>query len=253
LLRLFREWRLERERARLERERFEAWVAAFVADSEPDAPLASRHPAAAKYRFAWKRAVALQEIYAERSDQGQVDFYRKVRSRLADAYYAVAPQGPYGRRRLDLQPAAFEKLKVAELGRLSMLFCPNCAAAGAPTAPPVSSPIDCPGCGVRFQSGVYVMSNIAMPGLVKIGHTGKGLRERIAQLSASTSVPVPFVVEAWFPCAPHIAKRYERQVHSVLASKRVPSREFFKIDVMQAIESAERIVGRSPEYRRPTW
>ena len=248
----FRKWRSRRERARRERAQFESSVAAFVADSEPDAPSASKYPEAAKYRYAWKRAVALQEIYAERSDQTQVEYYQRVRKRLAEAYFAVAPEGPYGKRKLEIQPDVFVTLKTAELARMSMLFCANCATADTSNPPPISSPIDCPKCGIRFQSGVYILSNVAMPGLVKIGYTAKGLRERLAQLSAATAVPVPFVVEAWFPCSPYFAKRYEKQVHSALASKRVPSREFFEIGVVRAIKSAERIIGCAPECRHLT-
>ena len=139
------------------------------------------------------------------------------------------------------------KLKTAELARMSMLFCATCATSDATSPPPLASPLDCPRCGLRFQSGVYVVSNLAMPGLVKIGHTTKSLRERLAQLSAGTAVPVPFVVEAWFPCPPHLAKRYEKQVHKQLASRRKPSREFFEIGAEHAIQSVQRIIGHAPE------
>ena len=247
LLKFFRDWQFRREQRRLERERSEASVAAFVADSEPDAPTASKHPEAAKYRFAWKRAVALQEIYAERSDAARVEFYTRVRKRLAEAYFAVAPDGPYGKRKLEIQPDAFLKLKTSELARMSMLFCANCATPDAPSPPPLASSLDCPRCGRRFQSGVYIVSNVAMPGLVKIGHTTKSLRERLAQLSAGTAVPVPFVVEAWFPCPPHLARRYEKQIHKQLASRRKPSREFFEIGIALAIQTVQRIIGHAPE------
>jgi hypothetical protein len=205
------------------------------------------YPQAANYRFAWKRAVALQEIYADRSDQTQVEYYQRVRKRLAEVYFAIAPEGPYGKRKLEILPDAFTKLKTAELARMSMLFCADCATAGPPNRPLLSSPLECPRCGIRFQSGVYILSNVAMPGLVKVGHTTKGLRERLTQLSAATAVPVPFSVEAWFACSPQLARRHEKQVHAALASRRVPSREFFEVEAAQAIESAERIIGRAPE------
>ena len=94
MLKFFRFWQSRREQARRERAEFESSVSAFVADSEPDAPSASKYPDAAKYRFAWKRAVAIQEICADRSDEAQVEYYRRVRRRVAEAYMAVAPDGP---------------------------------------------------------------------------------------------------------------------------------------------------------------
>ena len=138
MLKFLQRWRAGREQARIERQRFESFVAAFANDSEMDSPSASKHPEAAKYRFAWKRAVVLEGIYAERSDEAQVVLYKRVQERLAS-------------------------------------------------------------------------------------------------------------VEAWFPCSPRLAKRYEKLAHAALASKRVPSREFFEIEVVHAIESVQRIVGRAPE------
>jgi hypothetical protein len=88
-----------------------------------------------------------------------------------------------------------------------------------------------------------------MPGLVKIGHTSNGLAERLVQLSAATGVPVPFAVEAWFACSPHLARRYEKQAHAALATKRVPAREFFEVEVTQAVAVVGQIIGRAPEIR----
>jgi hypothetical protein len=39
---------------------------------------------------------------------------------------------------------------------------------------------------------VYVLTNEAMPGLVKIGLTTDSLESRILQLSSATGVPLPF-------------------------------------------------------------
>jgi hypothetical protein len=39
---------------------------------------------------------------------------------------------------------------------------------------------------------VYVLTNEAMPGLVKIGRTTDGVEARISQLSVATGVPLPF-------------------------------------------------------------
>ena len=42
---------------------------------------------------------------------------------------------------------------------------------------------------------VYILSNPAMPGLIKIGYTKNHPGERVKQLSRSSSIPVPFDVE----------------------------------------------------------
>ena len=41
---------------------------------------------------------------------------------------------------------------------------------------------------------IYILTNEAMPGYVKIGKTANNLEQRVRDLSASTSVPLPFTV-----------------------------------------------------------
>jgi T5orf172 domain len=78
---------------------------------------------------------------------------------------------------------------------------------------------------------VYVLTNAAMPGLVKIGMTDANERVRMDQLY-TTGVPVPF------DCA--VAKRVdnavglERALHTAFGPNRVnPRREFFSVSVEQ--------------------
>ena len=81
---------------------------------------------------------------------------------------------------------------------------------------------------------VYVLTNPAMPGLVKIGYTTQeDANARIAQLY-TTGVPVPF--ELNFACKVQNAEEVERALHLAFAPHRInPKREFFKIDPDQAI------------------
>lgn len=81
---------------------------------------------------------------------------------------------------------------------------------------------------------VYVLSNDAMPGLVKIGRTTENdVNERIAQLY-TTSVPVPFNVE--FACKVPNSKEVEQALHLAFGPNRINAkREFFKIQPEQAI------------------
>ncbi len=81
---------------------------------------------------------------------------------------------------------------------------------------------------------VYVLSNPAMPGIVKIGRTASDdAKARIAQLY-STGVPVPFQLE--YACKVWNGTQVERALHIAFGPNRVnPKREFFQIDPEQAI------------------
>jgi len=81
---------------------------------------------------------------------------------------------------------------------------------------------------------VYVLSNPAMPGLVKIGRTSsEEAVARIAQLY-STGVPFPFKLE--FACKVENPDEVEAALHRAFAPNRVnPRREFFSIEADQAI------------------
>ena len=81
---------------------------------------------------------------------------------------------------------------------------------------------------------VYVVTNPAMPGLVKIGQTTQAeAQSRLAQLYG-TGVPFPFQLE--FACRVTNPVEVERALHLAFAPQRVnPKREFFQIDPAQAI------------------
>ena len=81
---------------------------------------------------------------------------------------------------------------------------------------------------------VYVLTNSAMPGLVKIGKTTQELPEtRVSQLY-TTGVPVPFDIE--YACRAPNAADVERALHVAFAPQRInPRREFFEIEPDQAI------------------
>src|SRR5689334_5983284 len=81
---------------------------------------------------------------------------------------------------------------------------------------------------------VYVLTNPAMPGLVKIGRTSHNdANIRIAQLY-TTGVPVPFTIE--FAGRVSNAEEVEKALHTAFAPYRInPKREFFSISPEQAI------------------
>ena len=81
---------------------------------------------------------------------------------------------------------------------------------------------------------VYVLTNPAMPGLIKIGRTAQeDANDRIAQLYG-TGVPVPFKLE--FACKVPNSDEVEKALHIAFAPWRVnPKREFFRMEADQAI------------------
>lgn len=86
---------------------------------------------------------------------------------------------------------------------------------------------------------IYILTNSAMPGLVKIGHTARSPATRAAELSAATGVPDCFTVAWSHPVRDHEA--LEGLTHGRLARYRVNAhREFFSCTVAQA----QRIIGQ---------
>jgi hypothetical protein len=81
---------------------------------------------------------------------------------------------------------------------------------------------------------VYVLSNSAMPGLIKIGRTTQeDAKVRIDQLY-STGVPVPFTLE--YACKVPNSEEVESALHFAFPPSRInPKREFFRMEADQAI------------------
>lgn len=88
---------------------------------------------------------------------------------------------------------------------------------------------------------IYILTNEAMPGYVKIGKTSTSLEQRIRELSSSTSVPIPFT--CFYACTVRDMAFVERQLHDAFDNNRVnPRREFFQIAperVVAALKLAE--------------
>lgn len=83
---------------------------------------------------------------------------------------------------------------------------------------------------------VYVLTNEAMPELVKIGATSREeVAQRIAELSGHTGVPLPFVCHFAGELSEH-PENVEKLLHQVFAEYRInPKREFFRIDPEKAV------------------
>jgi hypothetical protein len=83
------------------------------------------------------------------------------------------------------------------------------------------------------QGIVYVLTNPAMPGLIKIGQTANEIHNRLNELH-TTGVPLPF--DCLYACEVEDRRLVETSLHKAFYPSRVnPRREFFKIDQEQAI------------------
>ena len=92
---------------------------------------------------------------------------------------------------------------------------------------------------------VYVLSNEAFQGLLKIGFSRKVPSERAAELD-TTGVPSPFVVEYY--CLVDGDSELEAKVHRLLASKRHRNeREFFRVQIKEALVAIQNICP-TPEH-----
>ena len=75
---------------------------------------------------------------------------------------------------------------------------------------------------------VYVLTNPAMKGLVKIGRT-TDLEQHVKDLSSQTGVPVAF--ECFFAAEVQDATTLERKLHQLFSENRINKRrEFFELD-----------------------
>jgi hypothetical protein len=83
---------------------------------------------------------------------------------------------------------------------------------------------------------VYVLTNPAMPGYIKIGKTDN-LKERLRNLDR-TSTPLPFQCE--YAAEVNDADKVEKILHDIFVDKRVRSnREFFEVDPQQIIRALD--------------
>jgi hypothetical protein len=87
---------------------------------------------------------------------------------------------------------------------------------------------------------VYVLTNEAMEGMVKIGRTSTSVEQRIKELD-NTSLPLPF--QCFYAAEVANSVLVEGKLHRIFSDKRIrTNREFFRVDanqVREAIQLAE--------------
>jgi hypothetical protein len=82
------------------------------------------------------------------------------------------------------------------------------------------------------MSIVYILTNEAMPGYIKIGRTDTSVEQRMRELD-KTSVPLPF--QCYYAARVEDHVKLERTLHTAFGDHRVRSnREFFQLDPYRA-------------------
>jgi len=90
---------------------------------------------------------------------------------------------------------------------------------------------------------IYILSNPAMPGLLKIGSTSGPVEKRVRQLSNATAVPEPFRLQVKIPVYESL-RSAERKAHAALDIYRDRrGREFFRVPLDVARTLVERALG----------
>ena len=94
----------------------------------------------------------------------------------------------------------------------------------------------------EHEGFIYILSNPAMPGLLKIGSTVGPVEKRAADLSRMTGVPEPFKIERAFPVyvSPIEAEKRVHSVFGVFRSRR--NREFFRLPVEYAVDAIQAVL-----------
>ena len=94
--------------------------------------------------------------------------------------------------------------------------------------------------GREGDEWVYILSNPAMPDMIKIGYTAKDPFSRAHQISRGTGIPLGFEVEWAYKCFK--GERIEQEVHKVFKKQRVNTqKEFFRVSLNEAKQVIEQI------------
>lgn len=90
-----------------------------------------------------------------------------------------------------------------------------------------------------MKGWVYVISNKAMPGLVKVGYSEKDPEQRAKELD-HTGAPYPYIVE--YEILVEEPYEIEQRVHQIL-SRYLEGKEWFRCSSEEAVDAIRRVAG----------
>ena len=100
------------------------------------------------------------------------------------------------------------------------------------------------------MSCVYVMSNQAFSGLLKIGFTTRSPYDRAQELSQSTGVPSKYILELIINTDE--PEKLERLIHSKLRKYHY-NKEFFRCSVQKCVFTIKEFLDANPTYASKVW
>lgn len=113
-------WKSRRADAAVKRAEVEATYQSFLQETRPLAPTAEKHPEAALYRHAWKRALVLEILYDKHlKDAAKLEYFKNIQECARRDYFRVAPENLYGTVPLKISRKACSSMLKEELARLS--------------------------------------------------------------------------------------------------------------------------------------
>jgi len=85
---------------------------------------------------------------------------------------------------------------------------------------------------------VYILTNEAMPGLIKIGRTSTSVEQRLSELNRNTAIPLPFV--CYYAAQVENSEVVEKRLHEAFGDHRIRAkREFFRLSPHRAQAALE--------------
>jgi len=85
---------------------------------------------------------------------------------------------------------------------------------------------------------VYILTNEAMPGLIKIGRTSTSIEQRLSELNRNTAIPLPFV--CYYAAQVENSEIVEKRLHEAFGDHRIRAqREFFRLSPHRAQAALE--------------
>ncbi len=85
---------------------------------------------------------------------------------------------------------------------------------------------------------VYILTNEAMPGLVKIGRTSTSVEQRMSELNRHAGIPLPFV--CYYAAEVADSAKVEKKLHEAFGDHRIRAqREFFRLSPHRAQAALE--------------